>query len=131
MRRLKSLVVLPWIALLFGLASFCPGSDPGALFESYTARLSERDHYNSSGTRLTTAAAIIRQDRANYHLYGLRDPEDQPDDFFQTKDSRANLEHLLENGRTTPEAERAIVNGTPLVRVDIYDRFITVTIVER
>ena len=43
------------------------------LIESYTALLSEADHFNSSGQRLTSAAAIIRQDRANYYRYGVRD----------------------------------------------------------
>jgi hypothetical protein len=127
--HLSNFLLLLTCSVLLGTAPPCHAGDPGALVESYTARLSERDHFNSSGARLTTAAAIIRQDRANYHLYGIRDPEDRPDDFFQTKESRASLEHLLENGHTTPEAERAIVNGTPLVRVDIYERFINVTVI--
>jgi hypothetical protein len=38
--------------------------------------LSEQDHLNSNEQRLTTAAAIIRQDRANFHRFGLRDPAD-------------------------------------------------------
>jgi hypothetical protein len=127
--RLSNFLLLLICSALLGTILPCHAGDPGALIESYTARLSERDHFNSSGARLTTAAAIIRQDRANYHLYGIRDPEDRPDDFFQTKESRANLEHLLENGRTTPEVERAIVDGTPLIRVDIYERFINVTLI--
>jgi hypothetical protein len=35
------------------------------LIGSYVALLSETDHFNSNGQRLTSAAAIIRQDRAN------------------------------------------------------------------
>ena len=61
------------------------GTHPGhtqQLLESYVALLSERDHFNSSGQRLTTAAAIIRQDRANFHRFGLRDPGDEDDTFF-------------------------------------------------
>ena len=103
--------------------------DQGRFIESYTARLSARDHFNSNGVRLRTAAAIIRQDRANYYVYGLRDDEDQPDSFFSSKTNRARLEQMLENGRTTPEATYAIVNGTPLIRVDIYGNGITVTII--
>jgi hypothetical protein len=96
---------------------------------SYTARLSDRDHYNSQGERLQSAAEIIRQDRANYHVYGLRDSEDEPDSYFSNISNRARLEELLENGRTTPEAIDRIINGTPLVRVDIYEAAVIVTII--
>jgi hypothetical protein len=103
--------------------------DLGAYIESYTARLSARDHFNSNGQRLREPAAIIRQDRANFYVYGLRDPEDQPDSYFSSKANRGRLEQLLANGRTTREVIAAIVNGTPLIRVDIYEQGVTVTIV--
>jgi hypothetical protein len=103
--------------------------DLGGYIESYTARLSARDHFNSNGQRLREPAAIIRQDRANFYVYGLRDPEDQPDSYFSSKANRARLEQMLANGRTTREAIAAIVNGTPLIRVDIYEQGVTVTIV--
>jgi len=96
--------------------------------ESYVARLSARDHFNSNGQRLTSAAAIIRQDRANFYVYGIRDPEDESDSFFQSKENRGLLENLLEHGRTTPGAIARVVNGTPLIRVDVYQNFITVTV---
>jgi hypothetical protein len=57
----------------------------GEYVESYTARLSARDHFNSSGQRLREPGAIIRQDRANFYVYGLRDSEDQPDSYFSSK----------------------------------------------
>jgi hypothetical protein len=100
----------------------------GNYVETYTARLSARDHYNSNGVRLRSAAAIIRQDRANFYVYGLRDSEDEPDPYFSSKNNRARLEELLENGRTTPDAIDRIANGTPLIRVDIYATGISVTI---
>ena len=101
----------------------------GAFVESYTARLSARDHFNSNGARLRDAAAIIRQDRANFYVYGLRDQEDEPDSFFSAKSNRARLEQLLNNGQTTREAVYSVVNGTPLIRVDIFGNGVTVTIV--
>jgi hypothetical protein len=101
----------------------------GEFIESYTARLSAHDHFNSNGQRLRDPAAIIRQDRANFYVYGLRDSEDQPDSYFSIKANRARLEQLLENGRTTREAIYAVVNGTPLIRVDIYENGVTVTII--
>jgi len=90
------------------------------LVESYTAFLSEADHFNSNGQRLTSAAAIIRQDRANFHRFGRGDPGDEGDRFFASIDNRAALERMLERGRASPAAINAIVNRTPLIRVDIY-----------
>jgi hypothetical protein len=100
----------------------------GDYVETYTARLSDRDHYNSNGMRLRSAAAIIRQDRANFYVYGLRDNEDQPDAYFSSKSNRARLEQLLENGRTTPAAIDRVLNGTPLIRVEIYSTGLSATI---
>jgi hypothetical protein len=89
------------------------------LREEYVARLGVNDHYNSRGVRLTSAAAIIRQDRANFHQFGIRDPEDQGDIFFASKANRERLERMLENGTATQSALWAIVNETPLVVVRI------------
>ena len=85
--------------------------------ESYIARLGPADHFNSNGERLASAAAIIRQDRANYHQFGKADPEDQGDDFFASKENRAKLERMIENGQSAPGAIAEVVNGTPLVEV--------------
>jgi hypothetical protein len=40
----------------------------------------------------------------------------------------ARLEQLLDNGRTTRDAIYRVINGTPLIRVDIYTNGISVTI---
>jgi hypothetical protein len=103
------------------------------LVETYAAYLSEADHFNSNGQRLTSAAAIIRQDRANFHRFGRGDPGDEGDRFFASMDNRAAMERMLERGRASPAAIDAIVNRTPRIRVDIYrDRdghFIRVTVI--
>src|SRR5206468_3012820 len=83
-------------------------------------RLSAKDHFNSSGQRLTSAAAIIRQDRANFHRNDIRDEEDQADLFFADEDNRKVLEAMLERGSNSASALSTIVNGTPLIRVSIY-----------
>lgn len=90
------------------------------LLESYNAYLSERDHFNSSGVRLGTAAAIIRQDRANVHRFGLRDAGDEDDNYFNSEANRALLEQLLNRGRDDPRILARIVNDTVSVRVDVY-----------
>jgi hypothetical protein len=128
-QRMKSLFLL--LISMFSVVCFVDAAaaqNLGEFIESYTARLSARDHFNSSGQRLREPAAIIRQDRANYYVYGLRDSEDEPDSFFSLKTNRSRLEQLLANGRTTREAFYAVVNGTPLIRVDIYQNGVTVTI---
>lgn len=96
------------------------GTVQAGLMESYIARLSTDDHFNSRGERLTSAAAIIRQDRANFHKFGIRDPEDTDDNFFTSAENRAALERFLKRGVTTKAAYREIVNGTPLIKVEIY-----------
>ena len=126
---LTFLLVLITAILSAGPVRDAQGQVMGNFIESYTARLSPRDHYNRNGVRLTSAAAIIRQDRANFYVYGLRDSEDEPDSFFSSTSNRARLEELLENGRTTPDVINRIVNGTPLIRVDICEAEIIVTII--
>jgi hypothetical protein len=105
------------------------------LIESYTALLSEADHFNSNGQRLTSAAAIIRQDRANYYRYGVRDAGDEGDQFFADEGNRAVLEQMLDRGRADPGVLSRIVNGTPHIRVDIYRAgngpFIRVTLLDQ
>ncbi len=96
--------------------------------ETYQARLSAHDHFNSNGARLTTPAAIIRQDRANFHRYGNADSEDEKDHFFANAHNREILEKLLERGHSNPAAYRAVVNGTPLVEVTIGSNYVTVRV---
>lgn len=90
------------------------------VLEAYVARLSARDHFSSRGERLQSAAAIIRQDRANYYVYNIRDEEDQPDEFFASKANRERLEQMLEHGSSKAGAVRQVVNGTPLIKVLIF-----------
>jgi len=90
------------------------------LIDQYVAVLSARDHFNSKGKRLTSAAAIIRQDRANYHKFGLRDQGDAGDSFFADADNRATLEKMLERGTSTKSAINSVVNGTPVILVQIF-----------
>jgi hypothetical protein len=119
--------------ICIGTAMLLTGSPAAAQEpkESYVARLSARDHHNAQGTRLRSAAAILRQDRANYHRYGVRDAEDQGDGFFAVARNRDNFVQLLQRARLSARVENAIVNGTPLVRVDIHEGWVTVTLVQR
>ncbi len=119
--------------LAAGLALSLPvAAQAQQLLESYTTFLSSRDHYNSNGVRLTAAWQIIRQDRANYHRFGLRDPGDDWDSFFSSIENRAAAERMLLNGQIDPGTANYIVNNEVSIRVDIYGsggvgRYISVT----
>lgn len=91
-----------------------------ALLEDYVAQLSARDHVNSNGDRLHTAAAIIRQDRANFHLFGRSDHRDTGDSYFGDAGNRELLEVMLERGKMDADAEHAILNGEPIILVRVY-----------
>lgn len=122
-----------WITIAAAAAAFLT---PAALaakgpapLEVYEARLSGRDHYNSQGVPLTTAAAIIRQDRANYHQFGLRDREDQWDSFFRTVANRARMEQMLSRpGALAPNVRRRILNDDPVVIVEVYADWVRVSL---
>ena len=116
----KLMKILPAMTFLAASMSLSGLAMADELKETYVARLSAKDHFNSSGGRLDSAAAIIRQDRANFHKFGRRDAEDESDDFFANARNRELLEKFLERGSATKNAIRAIMNGTPLVRVQVF-----------
>lgn len=128
----RSRLVLACLCLAAPLGLAAPAAAQSRLIESYQARLSSADHFNSSGERLTSPAAIIRQDRANFHKFGVRDEEDEGDRFFADQGNRALMERMLERGRTTASVRRSIVNGSPLIRVELWreggDDYVTVTV---
>lgn len=90
------------------------------LIAAYTAYLSPQDHFNSSGERLTRAAAIIRQDRANFQQFGRADRGDEWDPVFHDRQNRAVLERWLAAGEISPADERRIVNGDAWVTVEVW-----------
>jgi hypothetical protein len=104
------------------------------LVESYQTYLSDQDHFNSRGQRLATAAQVIRRDRINHHRSGLKDAGDEDESFFEDKDNRAEIEQLLERGRTQPDVLSQIVSGTPHVQITIFEGtngpYMTVTVLK-
>jgi len=89
------------------------------VIQSYVAHLTSRDHVSSSGSKLTTAAEILRQDRANVHKFDKADAADEADTFFAGAANRELLGALLEKGDMDKKTEAAIVNGTPTVVVTL------------
>ncbi|WP_182086957.1 hypothetical protein [Aureimonas sp. ME7] len=92
------------------------------LIESYVAFISRDDLYNSSGRPLTRPWQVIRQDRANYHAYGIRDRGDQGDTFFSSAVNRGELENMLARGSISRAAAARVMRGNVFVVVQIYGR---------
>jgi hypothetical protein len=93
---------------------------------TYTARLSDQDKVNSSGASLiqgankSTVAAIIRQDRANYHSFNKRDPEDTDDCMFSDKNKRSQIDSMATASHITQETIDSIINKSAIFKVTIY-----------
>lgn len=88
---------------------------PGEFIVSYHADWSDFDHFNSAGARLTTAAAVLQQDRANVHKYAKSTAYDQKDPYFTTLANRKKLGGAAVTSycHSLPGAvRRAIVDGT-------------------
>lgn len=96
----------------------CSASAGDVLF---VAKLSDQDHFSSSGKRLTTVAAIIRQDRANNYKYGKRDKGDTRSDHFRSAEARASLERDITKLKISTSLRDKILNGTPLIYVGMDD----------
>ncbi|MEJ1967613.1 MAG: hypothetical protein WDN03_03095 [Rhizomicrobium sp.] len=107
------------LALALAAAAVAPAS-AAEVIDSYNAWLSPADHRNSNGERLTTAAAVIRQDRANFHKFGVRDPGDDDDTYFGDVNNRAVLERMLNDGSSDPGVLQRIVAGPCRIHVDVY-----------
>jgi hypothetical protein len=124
------------VVILSMFAGVASGQDYAAV---YQARLSEQDHFSSKGAKLTSVAAILRQDRANYHKFGKRDFDDQPDGFFTSAGNRGLLEKYYNNvASSSPlskEDQNIILNRTPLVNVSLVDgvgtKYLSVKILDR
>jgi hypothetical protein len=79
------------------------------LLEAVSARRSTHQQASYS----FSFSVLLHTQRRNSHLSLI-------DTFFADEGNRAALEQMLERGRADPGVLSRIVNGTPLMRVDIY-----------
>lgn len=87
----------------------------------YGAFIGPEDLTNSRGVRLTNAAAILRQDRANVHRYGIRHQGDEVDLWFGQQAARSAMDVMFrKGGGIHPDYQRFIVNGGVWIYVTIY-----------
>jgi len=124
---MKAVIVLSFAASLMGAGNVAAQSSLGwgagnSVIEEYEAYIGPSDLRNSEGGRLTQAWQVLRQDRANYHRYGLRDRGDQGDSFFGSVENRTIMERLVRDGRIAPSAARAVVAGDVWVTVRVIGR---------
>jgi hypothetical protein len=115
--------------LLATLVMFAAASAESSQGISYHARLSEQDHYNAGGRRLRSVAAILEQDRANFHRFGKRDRSDQTDPFFKSGAHRALFRKMTIFYRNFGDhPAKSIVNEYLDVDVIVIDRAVYVTV---
>lgn len=101
------------------------------LLGTYVARISEKDHQASDGYALDSAAQVVRQDRANVHRHIQTDEEDDIDDWFNTNAKRVRFEQLLnKSGAMNGATRSAILNGEPLIEVQVYRQSVKVRILD-
>ncbi|PYG28506.1 hypothetical protein [Pelagimonas varians] len=103
------------------------------LIGSYVAYIGQDDLYNSKGARLSEPWQILRQDRANYHRFGISQGGDEWDPFFGSIENRGIMERMIMNGSIEPAAARNLVRGGATVFVRIYGtgnqgRYVNVTV---
>ena len=95
-------------ALTLGLSALLPFQAKGqVIVDSYTAEITPQDRVNSRGSALRDVGAILAQDRANFHRFGIRHPGDSPDSTFDNRQARANMPQLVARGDIAPAARAA------------------------
>ncbi|HDR28140.1 hypothetical protein, partial [Rhodovulum sp.] len=99
-------------ALLAAALALAPvAAQAQQLVGEYVAVIGPQDLCNSRGERLREPWQILRQDRANFHRFGQRDPGDEGDPFLADANNRAAMKRMLMGGRIDPVAARSIVAG--------------------
>jgi len=108
------------LAALLAMAAPVGAAD---LIDGYVAYIGTEDLYNSKGARLSQPWQVLRQDRANYHRFGIRHYGDEGDGFFADKSNRAKMERMIMNGSIDPVARKNLMQGGATVFVRIYREY--------
>ncbi|MBL0373091.1 hypothetical protein JJB09_13735 [Rhizobium sp. KVB221] len=121
---------------LAAIVSILLGSTSAAyadqLVDQYNAYIGQDDLYNSNGERLTQPWQIIRQDRANFHKFGINQRGDEDDGFFDSVDNRAAAERMIRDGAMTRAARALLLDGDVMINVKIFEGpdgdYLTITV---
>ncbi|WP_019953327.1 hypothetical protein [Yoonia vestfoldensis] len=84
----------------------------------YRAEIVTDDMVNSNGERLEDLAAILQQDRANYHRFDIRQDGDETDPFFDDFQTRARMQVVYKPGPRDAEIESLLAFGA-IIRLDV------------
>ena len=114
---MKAMVMRLAVALV---AAWAAPASSQQLIGAYTAVIGPQDLRNSRGQPLTEPWQILRQDRANFHRFGIRQPGDESDPFFGAVENRAAMERMVMRGGMDPAVARAILSGGARIAVRIY-----------
>jgi hypothetical protein len=125
---------LLWTAAVVACLGLSGAAKAQEIVGSYAAYIGEDDLYNSQGVRLTAPWQVLRQDRANYHKFHIRQRGDEGDPFFSDVNNRAAMEQMVMNGSIDRDAARDLLRGGATVYVTIYGHngrgdYVNVTVV--
>lgn len=109
----KSLAVLALLALAAPVLA-------DERIDTYITYLSAQDHFNSSGTRLTSGAQILSQDRANIHRFNKGDDGDEWDVFFTSLEHRQQVPDMVRRGGVSAALLQDLVRFELQVLVEIW-----------
>lgn len=108
------------IAMVALMLSYAP-ANAQQLIGTYYAMLGPNEFYNSSGVRLGDFGAILQQDRANVHRFGIYDELDQGDPVFTTYEQRSRIPSIWRRGSGAQGVIQQISNGgSAYIYVEIY-----------
>ncbi len=102
------------------LFSFASAARADELLDEYNAYIGQDDLYNSNNERLSQPWQIIRQDRANFHKFGISQPGDESDGFFDSVSNRARAERMIRDGAMTDEAYDLLLQGDVMINVRVF-----------
>lgn len=108
------------IFLTLALLLLAPIAHAQQLLGSYNAYIGNQDLYNSKGVRLMEPAQVLRQERANYHRFGISQYGDEWDPLFGNINNRAVLENTIRNSYIPPHIRDMILRGGATIHVDVW-----------
>ena len=88
--------------------------------DGFCTTITAVDRVNSAGKKLTDVAAILQQDRANYHRFGRADAGDDGDVSFASAEARARIPAMLKAGSVEADAASAMLRANPRICVAVY-----------
>ncbi len=105
----------------FAIVVFFSEQAHASCIVDYKTTISNIDRHNSKGVRLRTVGAILRQDRANFHRFKLKDPGDEGDSALWHPKRRAIFERAVNNRLPSPINKNIL--GNEEIKLDILFNF--------